>query len=197
MKLWRRTAAGIFAASILCGAMPANTPVRDVFSGAVTTAEAAEVTNSGYCGASTNEGGEESVTWSLDDEGTLTVSGSGAMADYEYDDAPWYDYRSSIKQIVIENGVTSIGDAAFNCCTSLSSVTIADSVTWIGCQAFEDTPWLNAKRSENPLVIVNGIVIDKAVPRLIQRKPQIGAISGLFENGRPMRSYFFALSPVR
>lgn len=35
--------------------------------------------------------------------------------------------------------------------------------------------------------------LDKAVPRLIQRIPQIGAISGLFANGRPMRSYFFAL----
>ncbi|MBR2088709.1 MAG: N-6 DNA methylase, partial [Oscillospiraceae bacterium] len=40
-------------------------------------------------------------------------------------------------------------------------------------------------------------VYDKAVPRLIQRIPQIGAISGLFANGRPMRPYFFALSPVR
>ncbi len=41
------------------------------------------------------------------------------------------------------------------------------------------------------------IVLDKAVPRLIQRIPQIGAISGLFANGRPMRSYFFAPPPVR
>lgn len=46
----------------------------------------------------------------------------------------------------------------------------------------------------------NGKVIticDKAVTRLIQGIPQIGAISGLFANGRPMRSYFFALPPVR
>ena len=40
-------------------------------------------------------------------------------------------------------------------------------------------------------------ILDKAVPRLIQGIPQKGAISGLFANDRPMRSYFFALSPVR
>ena len=40
-------------------------------------------------------------------------------------------------------------------------------------------------------------ICDKAVPRLIQRIPQIGAISWLFANGRPIRSYFFAPLPVR
>lgn len=43
----------------------------------------------------------------------------------------------------------------------------------------------------------DGILYDKAVPRLIQGIPQIGAISGHFANGRPMRSYFFAMLPVR
>jgi len=41
----------------------------------------------------------------------------------------------------------------------------------------------------------SGVVYDKAVTGLIQRIPQKGLISGIFANGRPTRSYFFALSP--
>ncbi len=78
------------------------------------------------------------VTWTLSlSNGTLTISGTGAMADYSsYTDVPWYDYRSSIKSIVINDGVTSIGDYAFYDCSSLTSVTIPNSVTSIGEQAF-------------------------------------------------------------
>ncbi len=76
------------------------------------------------------------LTWILN-SGTLTVSGIGAMFDYGIINAvPWYSSRSSIKTVIIENGVTSIGVHAFYNCTSLTSVTIPDSVTSIGNSAF-------------------------------------------------------------
>ena len=67
------------------------------------TATTAWADDSGSCGTN--------VTYSyVESTHTLTISGSGAMADYEYSYyQPWYDYAYKIKTIVIENGVTSIG----------------------------------------------------------------------------------------
>ena len=99
------------------------------------TALAADIVDSGTCGA---EGDGSNLTWTLDSEGVLTISGSGDMHDYDFPSAPWYDSRSRVKSAVIADGVTSIGDDAFKGCTSLTSVTIPDSVTSIGWDAFED-----------------------------------------------------------
>lgn len=75
------------------------------------------------------------VTWSLDEAtGTLTISGTGDMEDYS-SSSPFYN-NSNIKSVVIENGVTSIGNYAFGNCSSLTSVTIPDSVTSIDDSAF-------------------------------------------------------------
>ena len=73
-------------------------------------------------------------TWTLDDDGTLTVSGSGIMGNYFYRETPWGDRVTSV---VIEDGVTSVGSYAFYDCKKLTSVTIPDSVTNIGNNAFE------------------------------------------------------------
>jgi hypothetical protein len=84
----------------------------------------------------------DNVRWVLTGESsnyTLTISGTGAMKDYGApDDLPWKDYRSSITSVVIEDGVTSIGDYAFEGCNNanLTSVTIPASVTSIGDFAF-------------------------------------------------------------
>ena len=94
------------------------------------TALAAGIVDSGTCGAE--------VTWTLDSEGVLTISGSGYMYDNgsSASGAPWYGSRSRVKSAVIADGVTSIGVYAFYDCTSLTSVTIPDSVTSIGSGAF-------------------------------------------------------------
>ena len=87
---------------------------------------------SGICGV---EG--DNLTWELSCDSVLTISGTGAMSDYSYSSSvPWYSYRSSIKSVVITDGVTSIGEAAFVYCTGLTSVTIPNSVTSIGEMAF-------------------------------------------------------------
>lgn len=91
-------------------------------------------TASGTCG--------KNVKWVLDAEGVLTISGTGAMYDWGYlagDSAgtcPWKNVKSSIKSVIIEHGVTTIGNCAFEDCFSLTSVTVPDSVTSIGSCAF-------------------------------------------------------------
>jgi hypothetical protein len=98
---------------------------------------------SNFC-AKRNDG--KSCVWSITD-GTLTISGNGRMPDcYDSWDeekehvvgaAPWYDFCQSITTVMIEEGVTSIGDAAFLDCSGLTSVTIPNSVTSIGNYAFD------------------------------------------------------------
>ena len=97
------------------------------------TALAADIVDSGTCGA---EDDGSNLTWTLDSEGVLTISGTGAMKDYDPYKAPWYGSRSRVKSAVIAEGVTSIGADAFWYCTSLTGVTIPDSVTSIGWSAF-------------------------------------------------------------
>ena len=99
------------------------------------TALAADIVDSGTCGA---EGDGSNLTWTLNSEGVLTISGTGAMKEYDPYKAPWYDSRSRVKSAVIADGVTSIGDYAFRDCYNLASVSIPDSVTSIGDFAFND-----------------------------------------------------------
>ena len=89
---------------------------------------------SGTCG--------DNLTWTLS-SGTLTISGTGPMTDFNFfphtplrPNTPWYYYLSSIKTVIIEDGVTSIGYLAFEDCTGLTSITIPNSVTSIGYRAF-------------------------------------------------------------
>ena len=70
---------------------------------------------------------------------TLTISGTGSMANYSVNGfAPWYSYSSKIIKAIIEDGVTRIGDYVFQDCSSLTSVTIPNSVTSLGSFAFHD-----------------------------------------------------------
>ena len=80
---------------------------------------------------------EDNLTWKLDVDGTLTISGTGTMKDYNDIDnlSPAY-CNSKVKKVVIEDGVTSIGDSAFESCNTLISITIPDGVTSIGESAF-------------------------------------------------------------
>lgn len=98
-----------------------------------TPALAADTVASGTCGA---EGSD--LTWTLDSEGVLTISGTGAMKDYDDfgNRAAWYANRDSIKTVSIGSGVTSVGTYAFSYCGNLTGVMILDSVTSIGRQAF-------------------------------------------------------------
>ena len=80
----------------------------------------------------------DNVTYSLDTStGVLTISGTGDMTDYSgYDNRCPFDRNSNIKSVIIESGVTSIGDEAFYSCENLTSVTIPNGVTSIGNASF-------------------------------------------------------------
>ena len=93
----------------------------------------------------------ENLTWTLKEDGTLTISGTGEMTDYEYYSTPWNDYKSKIKKVVIFDGVTSIGNSALEGCTSLTDITIPSSVTSIGNSAIYGCERLTA------ITIPNGV----------------------------------------
>ncbi len=101
-------------------------------------------TDSGTCG--------EKLTWVLDKDGTLTISGEGEMYDWSTSNSPWYSNfgNRSIKEVVIDNGVTSIGGFAFDTCSALTTITIPDSVTSIGDDAFCDCDALTSITIQNP-----------------------------------------------
>ena len=78
----------------------------------------------------------DNVTWSLTEDGVLTLSGTGKTWDYLEKSPGWFDYMESIQKCVIEEGVTSIGETAFYNCKNLTSVEIPNSVTYIADHAF-------------------------------------------------------------
>lgn len=79
---------------------------------------------------------DDSLTWTLTADGTLTISGTGAMKDYYTNDSPATQKKDNVKKVVIEDGVTSIGAYAFERCSGLISITIPESVISIGESAF-------------------------------------------------------------
>ena len=99
---------------------------------------AAATVASGKCG--------DSAAWKLDAEGTLTISGTGRMYDYEWPadrggtTPPWLanKYRDSIRALHVEQGITYIGRCAFDSCGNLSDVTLPTSLRIIGQCAFND-----------------------------------------------------------
>ncbi|MBQ4466067.1 MAG: leucine-rich repeat protein, partial [Oscillospiraceae bacterium] len=106
---WNKLAAGLLALTMVGTGIPANLPLMTVCAAESNPA-------SGTCG--------ENVTWKFDEStGTLTISGDGAMADFETDAAPWRSF-TGLKNVVVEKDVTSIGRNAFSVCESLTSVTI-------------------------------------------------------------------------
>ena len=91
---------------------------------------------SGTCG--------ENLTWKYDEATkTLTISGTGEMENYNWNDSPWYEFRDRIQEVILESGVTSIGVFAFSGC-ALTSVIIPQSLTIIRGQAFESCYGLNS-----------------------------------------------------
>ena len=102
--------------------------VSTVFTAAPFAVSAAENAKTAMVGASSGTTGD--CTWTLDDNGTLTISGDGQIGDSS-------DFSGmNIESVIIKKGVTSIGDDAFFGCESLTSITIPDSVTSIGNWAF-------------------------------------------------------------
>ena len=101
--------------------------------------EADNIIAEGTCG--------DELTWTLDAEGTLTISGTGRFdekwGNYQY---PWYDMRSSITNVILEDGITYIPLEAFASCKNLTDITIPDSVDHIDSYAFKSCESLKTVR---------------------------------------------------
>ena len=92
------------------------------------------VVASGNCGTT---GHESDVTWTLTSDDVMTISGTGAMADYATSNAqPWKNNRTSITSIVVGENVTHIGNNTFTSCTNATSVLLPTTLTSIGRNAF-------------------------------------------------------------
>ena len=84
---------------------------------------------SGTCGA---EAGGSNLTWTLTSDSTLTISGTGDMADFTTGSQPWEEHLTAIRTAVVQEGVTSVGSNFLNNCTGLTSIDLPDGLTSVG-----------------------------------------------------------------
>ena len=135
-KQWKRLAALSSAAVMAAGTLlyfPTDT-LQNISWGI--TASAEETGEGTESGSQTWK--EDNLIWTLAADGTMTISGSGAMKGYSwYSGSPATQKKDNVKKVVIQEGVTSIGDFAFFYCSSLTSIEIPSGVTSIGKNAFQ------------------------------------------------------------
>ena len=113
----------------------------------------------------------DNLTWTLTDDGVLTISGTGEMYDYKSSfDPPWRSDPALVKSIIIESGVTSICAYAFENCESLTSVTIPDSITSIGDYAFNwcgSLTEISVSANNDTYLSVDGVLFNKNQSMLV------------------------------
>ena len=151
----KKTAALLLTMAIVIATLPATVGsifVRDT----VIIANAAAVLDSGTCGSNVN--------WVLYNDGILTISGEGKMDDYIFSfPSPWNAYTNSIKTVIIENGVTNIGNDAFTKCNLMTSIFIPDSVSSIGMNAFKDCGLLSSVTLPNGLQTIGSSAFESCI----------------------------------
>lgn len=132
MKKVRRAFALLLSAALLLGVLEPAAIAAGPVTGAnlqttIQTPRSIEP-QSGTCG--------DNATWSISDEGVLTISGSGAISDTGAHDMPWKNLRNDITSIVIDKGITRIGNWVFHSCTEAISVSLPSTLKEIGEQSF-------------------------------------------------------------
>ncbi|MBR3149504.1 MAG: leucine-rich repeat protein [Eubacterium sp.] len=78
------------------------------------------------------------LRWNLRDDGVFTVSGNGYGPDYTQFNVPWRSVKSSIKEVIIEEGVQAVGNYWFYGCTNVTKVTLPDSMYKMGARCFQN-----------------------------------------------------------
>ena len=132
-----------------------------VIMGFATSAEAAEIIDRGYCGG---EGDGTNLTWTFDSDGVLVIEGQGKMKDWsdsllsEYS-PDWHKYSDAIDSVIVQFGVTSIGNAAFYY-TNIGSIVLPESLTNIEYDAFRGCVNLHSIDLPEQLATIGGCAFE-------------------------------------
>ncbi len=143
-------------------------------------AETTQDEKSGTCG--------EHLTWTLDNNGTLTVSGTGRMAHFF---TGWSDYAQEIKKVILPEGLTSIGESAFSNCVNLKEISIPDSVVQIEYYAFRNTALTaDSANWENSICYIDGwaVEVKKDLENCVLGGNTRGIQMGIFDNRKELRT---------
>ena len=117
--------AGALSLCLLGGAFPTFSNYENF----AVTANAAEIIDSGYCRDIDQTTGDTNITYTYDSDGVLTISGTGEMVDFKARDrTPWSEYRDDIKKLVIEEGVTSIGERSLGAFTNCKEISLPSTI---------------------------------------------------------------------
>lgn len=113
------------------------------------------------------------LTWTLDEDGLLRISGNGEMLPFNYDDmtSAWHSYSSDIHSVVLGSGVTSIGTFAFNNCSNIESIAFSKDVASIGWWALDGcSSLLNFEVDEANLVYcdLDGVLFSKSLDTIVR-----------------------------
>lgn len=76
------------------------------------------------------------LTWKIDNNGVLLIKGNGPMVNLSSEDDAWKQYKSIIKKIVVDVGITGIGANAFSGCQECTDVSLPDGLITISSDAF-------------------------------------------------------------
>ncbi|MBO5227309.1 MAG: leucine-rich repeat protein [Ruminococcus sp.] len=128
---YMKAAAGVCALLLVLNGMTMPVQAKDQFSAvSVITSAETEVPTEGTCG--------ENTVWKFTEDGTLEISGTGAMEHWASTlNRPWQDFKDSIDKIVVYEGVTSIGTRAFADCNNLTEIYLPDGLKTISYSAFD------------------------------------------------------------
>ena len=143
-----------------------------------------------------DDGSYRGIEWRLTSDGTLTFSGNGAIGDFnKYNDAspntsdrPWQRQRQKVKRVVVENGITRVGNRALQGFSRLESAVLAESVKSVGMWAFQ-----NCEQLEE-VSLPKGIKLETGAFRNVPAEEDINAVES---DGYSKSVYFYRLCGTR
>ena len=142
----------------------------------------AEIVDSGTC--------DDGLSWTLTADGTLTVSGNGAMRDNMSPRPPWKDFKAKVKHIVIEDGVTKVGQSNFDGLPNLLTVTVADSVTEMSSHCICNCPSLTDVKLPKNLAALKNIIHDCAALESITIPAGVREFDGSIGTNCPLKNIY-------
>ena len=122
----------------------------------------------------------DNLTWKLDNDGVLSISGSGNLWDYtihfESNLSPWYEFRHEIREVILGEEITSIGSCAFYGCLNLRSVTMPNSINYIRNAAFGKCVSLTDIFFDGTVTEWNGISVNEGNDDLLRTTKHFAAV---------------------